>query len=228
MKKLLSSLFIVFCLLDYHSSVAQVNVYHPFPDSNAVWCDSVGLNQAHTFYCGILNYTLAGDTIVNGIIYHQLNKQEQSFLVNNSWCYPNMPNPFDKGYVGAIRQDVVHRKVYFLAPSSKVDSLLYDFSLNVGDTLRTYIAQVCLSPVIVTSIDSVLIGSNYRKRWTINESGCMTMGEIIEGIGSTFGLLYIMVSYGSNAEGAGEAVSNLYCFSQNNQSLYPNYIDRNI
>src|SRR2546428_7387968 len=65
----------------------------------------------------------------------------------------------------------------------------------------------------VTSIDSILIGNNYRKRWNTNSSF-----SIIEGIGSTLGLLdfcYYLVS----------PTNFLICFHQNGQTLYPDTIN---
>lgn len=217
MKKYYFFLTLVLTSID---SFSQTNVYYPFPENNAVWCDSVGLNQSVTDYCGVLSYSLSGDTLINGKTYHKLLKNVQSFYVHHFWCYPNYPNPFYSGYAGAIRQDTAQRKVYFLPPAAYSDSLLYDFSLNVGDTLKTYITYLCLySPIVVTSTDSILIGSNYRKRWIINQLGCITNGEIIEGIGSTFGLL----EYQVNMDAGGSRQAKLYCFSHNNQTFYPNY-----
>ena len=177
--------------------------------------------QSQTTFCGIYSYSITGDTTVNGNIYHKITQSGRSFQVGaNHFCNIASPNTFYSAYAGSIRQDSIQRKVYFLPPASMADSLLYDFTLNIGDTLKTYITQVCpFSPIVVTNIDSVLIGTQYRKRWIVNESACISNGEIIEGIGSTFGPFEWMTNLGED----GEPTGKLYCFSQNNQTLYPYY-----
>lgn len=206
---------------------SQTNKYFPFPTSNAAWCDSVGLHQGYVYgSCGKYSYTFNGnDTLVNGKTYHQLIKTGMTYSVGGAGaghtCLSNYPPySYQNGYIGALRQDTVARKIYYLPPNAAADSLLYDFSLHVGDTVRTYILQACLStPITVTAIDSILIGTSYRKRWIVNQGTCLVNGQLIEGIGSNFGLLEGLISYG----GGGYPIGNLYCFSQNYQALYPYY-----
>lgn len=196
----------------------QTNVYHPFPDSNAIW--NV---EADAYYGGqcppppstnpvLVDYTfsefLQGDTTINNYIYHKIymsgyvheHCQFGNFV--NNWNY------FNNVYEGAYRQDTLLKKIFFYY--SNTEWLLYDFNLNVGDTLFGY--QRCGE--VVSSIDSVLIGNNYRKRF--NLSNTFTPHSIIEGIGSTAGLLGQHCSF--------EYFSYLTCFVQNGQTLYPDTI----
>lgn len=92
--------------------------------------------------------------------------------------------------------------------------------MNVGDTVKTYNTEFYPNSV-VTSIDSILIGLQYRKRWNVYmQGGCSGNwnAQIIEGIGSTYGLLDQRTPYGFCM-----TYGKLYCFSQNNQTLYPHY-----
>lgn len=136
MKRLI--LFSIFTL-ELLKTYSQTNVYFPFPDSNAVWCDSAGFNQQVTISCGISSYAFNGDTVVNAKTYHKLHIIGMSYYVSISHCSGGNPYPPYSAYAGAIRQDIVEKKVYFLPPSATRDSLLYNFSLGVGDTLRTYV-----------------------------------------------------------------------------------------
>ncbi len=217
MKKLLQLIFL-FALtnacvtLSTGEASAQTNVYHPFPDSNAVWCDSI---------CGAESYSLAGDTIISTYSYHKLILNGHYFQIHvNGMCDTNYGGFQNNYYVGAIRQDTAQRKIYFLAASSTQDTLLCDFSLTVGDTVRTYNTEPFYPNSVVTSIDSILIGTQYRKRWRVYMQGiCGNWNaQIIEGIGSTYGLLDQRYPHGFCT-----TYGKLYCFSQNNQTFYPYY-----
>jgi hypothetical protein len=72
----------------------------------------------------------------------------------------------------------------------------------------------------VISIDSVLIGNDYRKRWGIHGliACCGNYGDIIEGIGSTGDLLLRFWSHTSPS--GHETNYNLRCFMQNGIILY--------
>ncbi|HEX7413523.1 MAG TPA: T9SS type A sorting domain-containing protein [Bacteroidia bacterium] len=194
---------------------AQTNVYQPFPESNAMWCVSV---------CGAYSQTITGDTIVGGFTYHKLFQSGIYYPVGVGGGCEDAANGgtpyFSAGYAGAIRNDTAQRKVYFLLPSLTRDTLLCDFALVVGDTVKTY-NTIGHSGSVVTVIDSILIGTKYRKRWIVNvPTICPSIlnEQIIEGIGSTYGLLDQRVPYGLCA-----MYGTLVCFSQNNQTLYPTY-----
>lgn len=199
-------------------TTAQTNKYHKFPDSNAIWCDSTG---AHG--CTKTSYTITGDTIINNKTYHKITENKHYCQIGVSGtCECDIYSNVITAYAGSIRQDTTLRKVYFIQPSATNDTLLYDFTLQVGDTLKTYGSQILASPppyIMVTSIDSILIGTSYRKRWIVNQSGIIVNGQIIEGMGSTAGLFNWMVNTGAG----GEPTDHLYCFSQNNQTFYPYY-----
>ena len=206
MKKLLLLFFILCYVIQ---TKAQTNVYHPFPDSNAMWCDTT---------CGSCSYTITGDTIVNSNTYHKLHQSCVYYQWSASGIceYPSVAAGatayISIGYAGAIRQDTAQRKVFFLLPNSTTDTLLYDFSLTVGDTIRAYV----LNYHVIDTIDSTLIGTQYRKTWrTPNYQGGPDW-KIIEGIGSTLGLL-------NNYFPPNRKLPKLYCFSQNNQTFYPYY-----
>jgi hypothetical protein len=213
MRKLLLGFIIVFAL----KGKAQTNKYHPFPDSNAVWCDSMTWNSASA-----RSTTITGDTVISGKTYHK--------LVSNSIYYEQGPFPGDvdyqyitssnSSYSGAIRQDTMLRQVYLLSPSATNEIVLYDFSLHVGDTLGNFSIVVgSTTSATITTIDSVLIGTSYRKRWVVNQSGAVLNGYIIEGIGSTSGLF----DYLTNEEYPNAPIDYLTCFSQNNKKYYPYY-----
>ena len=190
MKKLLFLLTILLTM----SSMAQT--YYPFPDSNAQW-------NIHMLQMGWPpveeNYSIiiSGDTLINGLLYQKLS------IVNPVW------------YKGAIRQDSINRKVFIIPPAALTEELLYDFTMQVGDTVQGYI-ETYHARDVVESIDTVLVGNNYRKRWKINSGYNI---YFIEGVGSTYGL--VEPSPGTIVDAPDFSIS---CFRQNNITIYPDTV----
>lgn len=203
-------IFICFFFIINLSVSGQTSLYHPFPESNAVWNINFWLNCN---WAGIANenYSISftNDTLINSFVYHKLSTTYIESFSTGSCGSSSGPVTI---YKGAIRQDTSARKVYIVPANSAVEELLYDFNLNVGDTVRGFTENQGYEDV-VQSIDSVLVGSNYRKRWNINQGYQIS---IIEGVGSTFGLLEM--SPGNVIDAGGYS---LLCFSQDGHPLYP-------
>ena len=201
---------------------SQAWVYHPFPDSGAVW------RMVNVEYCFITpppqgqcnsdyQYILKGDTLINGFKYtkvlHQGYYSSCSFSPPNNWT---CTTPYYSSYFyGGYRNDSIAKKVFWW-DGFNGEVLLYDFSLNVGDTMR----GLCNLHVI-SSIDSVLIGSDYRKRFVLDNSNC-----VIEGLGSVWNL-WGNSSFADPFLGwCGDPCVcnsgwNFLCFSQNGVTLFP-------
>ncbi len=211
---------ILLFVLFYFTAKAQTNVYHPFQEANASW------NFNKTYYCYIppagtsitlttsYSITISGDTIINGLTYHKLiiPKLDQS-------CY-NTHSVYYNQYQGAIRQDIAQKKVFLWRGFSQ-EELLYDFNLKVGDTLRGVLEASptnCKNKVL--KIDSVIVGTGYRKMWVCgmgNIGSNYNKFSIIEGIGSTYGLI---LAYLINCVGHFDDY-NLVCYNENGNVLYP-------
>ena len=200
---------------DYISgAAAQEYQYVPFPDSGAVWSEmynpSFGDDDEYTKF---ERFTLTGeDTLINNIQYKKLYIYlDKTFNKSNARC------------VGGIREDdqkkvylkcdsVVHRfKPYWiLTPMNEI--LMYDFSLEIGDSIiGNYGFQLLLA-----DIDTLLIGNSLRKVFNFNceQSLCTTW---IEGIGNTKGLIFS--SGGLPTDGTN---GSLICFFLNGEELYHN------
>ncbi len=161
---------------------AQFNVYHPFPDSNAVWGMGSGCMDGQCGDGAYIQSYYEGDTVMDGQYYHRVQKIYAPYS-NNGCCYP--PDNLPAGY---LREDTTAMRVYWRTQGLNEEILLYDFDVQVGDTLTGYMGS-CDMTWTVGSIDSILIDLNYRKR--INYEVSFDPGiqfSIIEGIGSTYGL----------------------------------------
>jgi len=206
MKKLLFLLFIFWA----SASNAQTSIYHPFPDSNAQWNIYYWEYGWPGVFEEFYSIEISGDTTINSLQYHKLfTPYIQSSGISKS-------NQISSGYNGAIRQDTVNRKVYIIPRFELVEQLLYDFTLQVGDTVKGFIEPYGNQKDVVISIDSVLIGDNYRKKWNINLSYQIS---VIEGVGSTYGLIEK-----SPVTGADFPDISISCFRQNNNTIYPDTI----
>ena len=205
MKKVLLILFVIASVAK--QSHSQTNVYHPFPDSNAVWINEkvtcldwqsnppcISSMDYHLYY-----YFLKGDTTVGTNVYHKIYRIDSSAVASMG------------GFLGGIREDA-NRKI-FLTDFSTAEKLLYDFSsTNIGDTIVRS-SYLCFG--IISSIDSVqLDNGQWRKRYTTTACGWPSqISYVIEGIGSNYDLIQ-----GPNS---GEYVSwSLRCFHQNNSLVY--------
>ncbi|HXB11289.1 MAG TPA: hypothetical protein VNZ45_04840 [Bacteroidia bacterium] len=202
------------------ASYSQFNQYHPFPTANARWGESTWWEE----HCGNTNaggskdfdYSLAGDTTINGLLYHKLNVSGENEWSACSQHKTLVTRNYDTT-LGYIRED--SRKIYFTCLKKGIhDTLLYDFSLKVGDTLpNTYICKK-VQKNIVLRIDSIFIGNSYRKEYIIGQDASALQVTLVEGIGSLNGLLEpLAVNF--------EAGSRLNCFRQNNITLFPHLND---
>ncbi len=211
-------LLLSFFLLTFKIGNSQTHVYHPFPDSNAVWI-------FHSYFPGpnimcsgpvedYYSLIISGDTVIGSQTYHKLNIDAVAIISSALPC-PNTK----VDYLGAIREDAPNKKVYIIPPADTTEQLLYDFNLQAGDTLKGYIGTSALPYAdTIDSVDSVLVGGNYRKRWKINCTSPANSHavEIIEGIGSTYGLVKE-----STCNKTDLPDYSLSCFKQNDITLYP-------
>ena len=191
--------------------------YHPFPTENTVWTEYFypGGGDFNTLYH---NFSLKDkDTIINGKSYQKLYFSFDTIFTENKVC-------------GAIREE--DKRIYYYSFDSLINLLtplsppipvpvdteiiLYDFNLQVGDTITADQYRLRAETLVVTKIDSILIGSEYRKRYHFGWDGdIITFEEWIEGIGCRRGLLSDIGYWPTN-----DWNSWLICCIQNGEVLY--------
>ena len=178
---------------------SNAQTYVPFPTGNATWTE-----KHEEFDAGVItrrsifNVSISAnsDTLILGKIYKKISNKRSL-------------QSFDSTYVGGIREE--NKKIYFISGLS--ESLLYDFSAKLNDTLKGLKG----SPYdfVVVNIDSVKIGTQFRKRFYIaTRKGAGFRYKIIEGIGSDVGL--IPYYYAETLDNYHE----LTCFSVNGNLEY--------
>jgi len=180
----------------------QTNIYHPFPEANTIWVGTYWYNVSGSGPCVVdddYNLYIDGDTTIGIYTYHKLYK--------NGYISSNCPPPgyaYYRQYWSAFRQDNPTRRIYLF--NNGTDMLAYDFNLNVGDTLPATSCLYSGYENIVQSIDSTLIGSEYHKRFWLNNN----YSALIEGIGTTLGAFAQIVPFF-------ESGNELWCVWKNNQ-----------
>jgi hypothetical protein len=183
MKKLI---FLFFLSVALQYSYAQ---YKPLPMQNAEWINYGGINLLGCPQCTFVQYKYFtdGDTLINNQSYVKIKKTEIPSL-NDVSSFPT--------YTGAIRQDTLNKKIFVILLDSTTENILYDFSLQVGDTIKSVLhtlASDCFgfNTETIVSIDSIQVNGNYHRVFHFQGS-CTgpNGGSYIEGIGSDFGLLF--------------------------------------
>jgi hypothetical protein len=155
-------LFIIFLLAGF---TLTAQTYHPFPTKNALWTEMYYYpdKDAHApeFHCYALK---DNDTTINGKLYHKLYHSTDTIFTESKLC-------------GGIREE--NKRIYFYAidsitllgqltfPSKKLEIILFDFSLKLGDTIRSDQFNIGYpDKLIVAIMDSTLVGTQYRKTLT--------------------------------------------------------------
>ncbi|OFY99646.1 MAG: hypothetical protein A3K10_08105 [Bacteroidetes bacterium RIFCSPLOWO2_12_FULL_31_6] len=223
MKKLFTYCFLLIAL----NSFSQT--YFPFPDSIGVWKQTSLYYQPNS--TGVIHYSIFmnGDTIINGFLYNKLYIYScGQNIIPDPYPIPTFNCPIDTSnsfYYGALRE--VNKRVYFhpdslynyshwypfcftsnwsSQPSLNEELLVYDFNVAAGDTL--IYPHLDSLKMIITSIDSVLIQSDYRKKYNYNliynwSMSCVPFGasyNYVEGIGDNSGLFSLFIMYFENGE----------------------------
>lgn len=206
MKKTVMVIFLFTALL------AKAQTYHPFPDSGIVWIQEPWYTDfTPVIPCTVHDYHnlyISGDTTIGVYSYHK--------LYADGFTWANCPPPgfyYYGKYICAFRQDTLNKQVYMHVNSG--DYLAYDFNLNVGDTLAP--GFLLSETNYVESIDSILIGTQYHKRFWLSSlvQPAINYASLIEGIGPSIGAFQFMLP-------AFESGSDLYCVLINNQPVWSN------
>jgi hypothetical protein len=162
---------------------SQTSNYIPFPVEYGQWKYENALGGPSAY--GPLLFHVTGDTTIDNTIYKKLHQFE-------GWGQY-------VGYAGAYRE--LDKIVYYVPISSSTEHVLYNFNLNVGDTIfNPYNGECEIDTAIVETIDSVLYDNNYRKQFILIGTSGYLVGHWVEGIGSKFGLGLIMPYLNMNCQ----------------------------
>ena len=189
-----STYFLFFFIIQF----AYSQEYVPFPEDSTVWRESwVHGADGYQISSGAYQYYLFGKTIINGKEYSQLYEG-----YNHPFSTDIIYNADESKFIGVIREE--DKQIYFAEYILSGDSIdisnemmLYDFNLNVGDTLecfqnhRVADAPSAANFVTVTAIDSIqMVNGSFRKRYVVYHEYILGEPFIMEGVGGSDGLFY--------------------------------------
>ena len=184
-----------------YGMVCSGQTYSPLIDTNKVW----HVYEEEIYPPSIITtlWKISGDTIWQERDYWKMYRSIDSMQL-------------DWSLYGLIREDSVH-KVYFKFLADTSSRLLYDFNIKVGDSI--YIPDELLeSPLIVISIDTILLNGIFRKRYLLRRGPSEEISDDtwIEGIGSLLGII------NSPLAGAIGKIYALLCFYEGSELVYNN------
>jgi hypothetical protein len=179
--------------------------------------NSVGLSlTAPCWTQGKYVVEIVGDSVIGGLtykhlIYHGVMSESPINPLPGVIC--NADYTFSNLY-GYVRQ--VGKKVYSYDLINSVDTLLYDFDLQVGDTLPQTIINSDTA-ITVTAITNFQVGNETRSVFELS-TNLGIAEKWMEGIGHNKGLLGHMQPFEFFE-------SDLICYSRNDTTYYDNGID---
>lgn len=205
---------IILLLLFPAFTVAQ-NFIH-FPDSGGLWKETYWWQPSPLFYNGIGDTYIEGDTVFNDTVYHKIyNLRRDVFCSDSILSGPE--------YRAALREDTVNQKIYVRRDASYPEALIYDYTLQVGDTLPMEMNWYTYPYIglYVTAIDTITTFDGVQRRiWYLDfDEPFVGWPQIIEGIGLTSGLStgYIKPYW--------EGWNELLCFSIDGEVIWRNFRD---
>jgi hypothetical protein len=156
-------------------------------------------------YNSIYRDFIDGDTIINSIEYYKIYN-------SGYWYYGFFPVGdlfyFDHLLHGFLREE--NHKWYTFYENK--DTLLFDFNLDVNDTVYSAYTFLDGDPITISAIDSILIDEEYKRRLHLYCEDAGVAEYIIEGIGATSGLFENMWFF--------EWHSELVCYAKNGISVW--------
>lgn len=151
---------------------------------------------------------IEGDTILDGIEYlklYRFGRVTRQYMDNGQPEYCTGSEIYN-GPMQFIRSE--DRRIYFRPFYASEEVLLYDFNLEIGDTLPDTYTSNFNEHITVTGIDSIEVGDQYYKTFELNSPN-----HLIEGIGSAGGLF-------APIGDIFDCGHSLICYSQNDIPIY--------
>ncbi len=141
-------------------------------------------------------YFIDGDTVIGATEYYKVYKSGYSYEYEFSSHDTSEYYFYERKYSGVLREG---GNRWYTTYYPDEDVLLYDFTMNIGDSL--YGGQIT-----VVDIDTVMVDGEPKKRFHLLGAGFGGLGEhIIEDVGATTGLFEPLLFF--------ENTSILYCYA---------------
>lgn len=179
MKKSLLSFILLISLSSLKSQVP----YTPFNFEASSWSE---FSYSGWFVNTYSDVTVSGDTVINNVGYYKLHREGMYYVYET----PNIiedSTAVDE-YVGAIREND-QKQILFIDPESQEEIILFDYNLNLGDTVNLASSGFLEEPGVVNQIDTIEVCGTERNRYKIRFVESEMETYLIEGIGSSAGII---------------------------------------
>src|SRR5690554_5289854 len=194
--------------------VSSAQAYHPMIEDDKVWLEAAYIGANECEYEEIYQLRFEGDTTINGKMYRKILKRPFHQVSPGPYCPPfeaeeeeEILNHF------FMREDTTEHRVYLWHidinnyPEGQ-EILLFDFTLEVGDTIPASNYATLGIPLIITDVsDFTLLNGEIRKRIEYVD------GAYIEGVGGEYGLFQPLMP------GIG-FWWNVLCLKQDEENIY--------
>ncbi|MCF8371827.1 MAG: T9SS type A sorting domain-containing protein [Bacteroidales bacterium] len=205
MKKLFTIITLVLITVNSYSQA-----YHPLIRTNTFWDEVTNDPLTPSYISGAKRYFFQGDTTIDNLDYKILRYYTFISGVPNVFYYPIAADTSSSNIEAFMREDTTERRVY-RRYNNQNEELLYDFSLNAGDTV---VDSNISGFYIIDSIgDFELLNGEKRKIFYLEN----TWQYYIEGIGGSSGFMgfLIFTFKGGSYE--------LICVKDDNEPVYGTY-----
>jgi hypothetical protein len=165
---------------------------------------------------GICNYTsgyryyFMGDTVISGITYNTVYTHDIRNIYPGPYCPPYGIDTSSTSPVWwiSMREDTLTRKVYMYDHTRQMEDLMYDFTLQPGDTLKSFYSGF---PVVLDVHDTILLSGDTVKFFGLDLAMPM---NYIEGIGGSQGICGPLFPF--------EGCADQKCVTENGTHLWGN------
>jgi hypothetical protein len=188
------TVFALFVALLPERIFAQKSTYKPIAIPEAIWLETY---PSYSWPPSPYGYSeagikfLSGDTIINSKAYLKIYHEQLDI-----WCTATILN--DPYYAGALRDDTLEHKTWFVYPGDDEEVLYFDFNLSKGDTVsgNSIIGDGWFDQLIVNDVDTIItLDGMDRRRWLFDVDPYAEESFVIEGIGNSCGLLFPHLIY---------------------------------
>ncbi len=167
MKKIMLALHLVLMIFVYGHINAQI--YHPLIKSNKFW----DVQFTDGSICGLSGggrFFIQGDTIISGKKYNIVRGYGIVPVNSGPYCPPFAIDESISGIHCFLREDTIEKKVYKYETIYSQEDLYYDFSLSIGDTLKSHYATIVFgTTLIVTNVSLISLNNGeLRKKFFLN------------------------------------------------------------
>lgn len=189
----------------------QGQSYHLFIEPGKYW------EVIHMYYpniCGMSGGERSffdRDTIISGVNYSILSAYPIVNVNPGPFCPPLAVDTTLKYDIAVLREDTILKRVYKRILNSNIDTLLFEFGLNVGDTLSSYPG---LSPkYVVDSVGVITLLDGTTRPLYFTTGNVNQLEFVIEGIGGSRGP-YDVIEIALDGE------DFLTCYSESGMNLW--------